>query len=182
MIVILVDIADRSERRSLRGDSPRCFYEGLPVAGHIGVTLSSGTVIYLVQRHIVYKLTSLLLYFFKIGPIAQWELGYRESFGKQMWRRMGLRSPDNSTADAEDRFSNYLFSRWAGVHALCCIWMIGLVMYLVGTYAVAESVFSDWPWWATSSYGIGLFFLAAAYFGQSLLTAYAEKEAYLKRQ
>jgi len=55
-------------------------------------------------------------------------------------------------------------------------------MYLVGTYAVAESVFSDWPWWATSSYGIGLFFLAATYFGQSLLTDYAEEEAYLKTQ
>ena len=81
-IVTLVDSADRSERRSLRGDSLRCFYEGLPVAGHIGVTLGSGTVIYLVQRHIVHKLTSLLLYFFKIGPIAQWELGHRESFGK----------------------------------------------------------------------------------------------------
>ena len=113
-IVILVDIADSSERRSFRCGSLRCFYEGLPVAGHIGVILSSGTVIYLVQRHIVHQLTSLLLYFFKIGPIAQWELGYRESFGKQMWRRMGLRSPDKSTADAEDRFSNCLFSRWAG--------------------------------------------------------------------
>jgi len=58
--------------------------------------------------------------------------------------------------------------------------MIGLVMYLVGTYAVAESVFSDCLGGLLRR--MGLFFLAAAYFGQSLLTAYAEKEAYLKRQ
>jgi len=154
------------------------FYNGLPIVGHVAVIVAAGVVIYSFQRYIIHQITSLILYCCKVGPAANYPPPYSKASGRHAWRRFGLRPSEKTEADAEDRFSEYLISRWAGIHALCNTWIIGLFMYLVGTNVTDNSIFSSWSLWARLWYLVALVFLAGGYFWQSWITAHGEAEAY----
>lgn len=158
--------------------SYRDFYEGLSIAGNLAVIATAGFFVYMIQRYVVHDIVLYVLHLFGVGATANRPGGYSREFGRHVWRRFGERSSDAHQAENEDRFGQYLASRWAAVHALSSTWIVGIVLYFVGVQVSHGTVFTGWPAWGTALYAIALFAVFSGYLFQTFLMLRSEQHHY----
>ncbi len=176
LLWLVLPIAATSGRFDV--SSYRDFYEGLSIAGNLAVIATSGFFIYMVQRYVVHDIVLYVLHLLGVGATANRPGGYSRGFGRHLWRRFGERPSDAHQAENEDRFGQYLTSRWAAVHALSSTWIIGIVLYFVGVQVSHRSVFTGWPDWGTALYGLALFAVFSGYLFQTFLMLRSEQHHY----
>ena len=175
------------------GQAFTTFYGQLPAFGHIGVILVGGFLVYMLERYLVHEPILGLVYFhlgvgaavnFKRNREGKDDHCYPWPNGRLLWPRFGLRPADHTPIgeQAETRFTNYMASRMAAIHALGCTWIVGLLMFAIGHLIAKESSFKSWPWYGQLTFWLFEFLAIMFWLWHAWIAARAEQDHYKPSQ